>query len=106
MTGALRLPNCNVPPGAAAALDNEPANCSACKGRKQWQKGKSRPATVAVTAPDLNPAVMFIVRLLATASVTDDRIVAAIRASPQDSLGAPFVPIDFDLARRDGKWDK
>ena len=74
--------------------------------RKQWQKGKSRPATRAVTAPDLNPAVMFIVRLLATASVTDDRIVAAIRASPQDILGAPFVPIDFDLARRDGKWDK
>jgi hypothetical protein len=74
--------------------------------RKQWQKGKSRPATGAVTAPYLNPAVMFIVRLLATASMTDDRIAVANGTAPQDNPGAPLVPIGFDLARRDRKWDK
>jgi len=75
-----------------------------CVGkRKQWQEGKSRLAAGAVTAPDLNPAVMFIVRLLATASMTDDRIVAANGTSPQDNVGAPFVPIGLDLARRSGK---
>jgi len=74
--------------------------------RKQWQKGKSLLATGAITALDLNPVVMFIVRLLAAASVTDDRIGTAKRTSPQDHIGAPLVPIAFDLARRDGKWDK
>jgi hypothetical protein len=74
--------------------------------REQWQKGKSRPATGAVTAPYLNPAVMFIVRLLATASMTDDRIAVANGTAPQDNPGAPLVPIGFDLARRDRKWDK
>ena len=74
--------------------------------RKQWQKGKSRPATGTVAAPYLNPAVMFIVRLLETASMTDDRIAVANGTAPQDNPGAPLVPIGFDLARRDRKWDK
>jgi hypothetical protein len=74
--------------------------------RKQWQKGKSRPATGAVTAPDLNPAVMFIVCLLATTSMTVDRIAVANGTSPQDNLCAARVPIGFNLARRAGKWDK
>src|ERR1035441_5404665 len=33
-TWALPLPSCNVPSSAAAAPDNEPANCSACRGKK------------------------------------------------------------------------
>jgi hypothetical protein len=75
-----------------------------CVGeRKQWQKSKSCPATRAVTAPNLNPAVMFIVRLLATAPMTDDRILVANGTSPQDNVGAPFVPIGLDLARRGRK---
>ena len=31
---ALPLPSCNVPESDAAAPDNEPANCSACRGEK------------------------------------------------------------------------
>ena len=49
---------------------------------------------------------MFIVRLLVAASVTDDRIVFASGASPQNDLGAARGPIRFELVRRDGKWDK
>jgi hypothetical protein len=49
---------------------------------------------------------MFIVRLLAAASVADDGIAFTHRASPQHDLGAPFRPIAFELARRAGKWDK
>ena len=74
--------------------------------RKQRQKGKSLLATGAVTAPDLNPAVMLVVRLLLATPVTDDRIGTAKGTSPWDNVGAPLVPIAFDLARRSGKWDK
>jgi hypothetical protein len=50
--------------------------------------------------------VVFVVRLLATASVTDDRIAFTNGASPQDDFGAARGPIRFELVRRDGKWDK
>jgi hypothetical protein len=49
---------------------------------------------------------MRIVRLLAAASVTDDRIALTNRASPQNGLGTACGPIGFELVRRDGKWDK
>jgi hypothetical protein len=49
---------------------------------------------------------MLIVRLLAAASVADDRIVFAIWASPQNDLGTARGPIRFDLVRRARKWDK
>jgi hypothetical protein len=49
---------------------------------------------------------MLIVRLLAAASVADDRIVFAIGASPQNDLGTARGPIRFDLVRRGRKWDK
>jgi hypothetical protein len=49
---------------------------------------------------------MFIVRLLAPATMTDDGIAFANRASPQDDLVAVSSPIGFELVRRDGKWDK
>ena len=49
---------------------------------------------------------MFIMRLLATASVADDRIAFTNRASPQEDLVAVSSPIVFDLVQRDGKWDK
>ena len=74
--------------------------------RKQRQEGEGLPATIAKAAPDLNPVVMFIVRLLAAATVTDDRIAFANRASPQNDLLAVAGPIGFELVRRGGKWDK
>jgi hypothetical protein len=49
---------------------------------------------------------MLIVRLLAAASVADDRIVFASGASPQNDLGTARGPIRFDLVRRGRKWDK
>jgi hypothetical protein len=49
---------------------------------------------------------MFIVRLLAPATVTDDRIAFTNRASSQDELVAVCGPIGFQLVRRGGKWDK
>jgi len=49
---------------------------------------------------------MFIVRLLAAATVTDDGIAFANRASPQHDLVAVASPVGFELVRRGGKWDK
>jgi hypothetical protein len=73
--------------------------------RKQRQEGEGLSATVAVTAPDLDPIVVFIVRLLAAVSMADDRIALTSGASPQDDFGARG-PIRFELVRRDRKWDK
>jgi hypothetical protein len=78
-----------------------------CVGkRKPRQEGEGLSATGAATATDANPVVVFIVRLLAAASVTDDRIVFTSGASPQHDLSAARGPIRFELVRRDGKWDK
>lgn len=74
--------------------------------RKQRKEGEGLPATVAEAAPDPNPVVMGIVCLLAAASVADDRIAFANRASSQNDLLAIAGPIGFELVRRGGKWDK
>ena len=54
---------------------------------------------------DRNPIMMRIVRLLAAASVADDRLPLTYRASPQD-LVAVLLPLTFKLVRRRRKWDK
>jgi hypothetical protein len=54
---------------------------------------------------DRNPIMMLIVRLLAAASVPDDRLPLTYRASPQD-LVAVLLPLRFKLVRRPRKWDK
>ena len=74
--------------------------------RKQGKEGEGLLATVAKATPDSNPVVMFIVRLLTAASVTDDGITFANRASPQDGLVAVSGPVAFQLVRRRGKWNK
>jgi len=74
--------------------------------REQGKQGESLPTTLAKAASDPNPVVVFIVRLLATATVTDDGIAFANRASPQQDLLAVASPIGFDLVRRGRKWDK
>jgi hypothetical protein len=76
------------------------------RGRKRRQEGEGLPATVAAPATDPNPVVMLIVRLLAAASMADDRIAFTNGAAPQDHFGALFGPIGFQLVRRGGKWDK
>ena len=74
--------------------------------RKTREKGEGPPTTGAATAMDTNPVVMFIVRLLAAASVADDRINFTCRTSSQNNLDAARGPIRFELVPRSGKWDK
>ena len=74
--------------------------------RKQWKEGEGLSATWAATAPDLDPVVMLVVRLLASSSVAGDRIAFTNRASPQDDFLALFGPVSFDSLRWSGKWDK
>ena len=73
---------------------------------KQRKEREGLPASWAATATDLNPIVMLIVRLLATASMADDRIPFTGRTSPQDDLIAVSGPVGFKLVRRGRKWDK
>ena len=49
---------------------------------------------------------MLIVRLLAAASMADDRITLTNGAAPQDGPGTLSGPVGFELVRRGGKWDK
>jgi hypothetical protein len=49
---------------------------------------------------------MFIVRLLAVATVADDGITFANRASPQGDVLDITSPIGFELVRRGRMWDK
>jgi hypothetical protein len=74
--------------------------------RKQREEGEGLPATGAATATDPDPVVVFIVGLLAAASMTDDRIAFTNRASPQDDFRAARGPLRFELVRRGRKWDK
>ena len=74
--------------------------------RKQWKKGESLPATGATAATDVDPVVVFIVGLLAAASMADNGIAFTSGASPQDNFGATRGPLRFELVRPDGKWDK
>jgi len=74
--------------------------------RKQREEGEGFLATGTATATNANPIVMLIMRLLAAASVTDDRINFTPWASPQNNLGAARGPIRFELVRWGRKWDK
>ena len=74
--------------------------------RKQWKKGESLPATGAAAATDVDPVVVFIVGLLAAASVADNGFTFTSGASPHENFGATRGPLRFELVRRDGKWDK
>ena len=103
---------CGLFPGAV--LHKAPLQCLRSRQhtvvrvreRKQRQEGEGFLATGTATTTNANPIVMLIMRLLAAASVTDDRINFTRRASPQNNLGAARGPIRFQLVRRCGKWDK
>jgi mannose/cellobiose epimerase-like protein (N-acyl-D-glucosamine 2-epimerase family) len=66
--------------------------------RKQWQESEGLSTHRAATATNRNPIMMLIVRLLAAASVADDRLALTYRASPQDLVTVLF-PLSFKLAR-------
>jgi hypothetical protein len=63
--------------------------------RKQREEGEGLPATTAATAPNPDPVVVCIVRLLAATSVANDQIASTKRASPQDDSRAACRPIGF-----------
>ena len=50
--------------------------------------------------------MVFIMSLLASATVTDDGILLTNRASAQDNFRARLGPIGVELALDRGKWDK
>ena len=74
--------------------------------RKQREEGECFSATRTAPPTDLDPVMMLVVCLLATATVTDDGIAFANRTSPQQNLLAVARPIGFDLVWRGRKWDK
>jgi hypothetical protein len=89
-----------------AGLTTSQQTVARVRERKPRQECEGFSTTGAATATDANPVVILIVRLLAAASVTDDRIAFTNGASPQNNLGTACSPIGFELVRRDGKWDK
>jgi hypothetical protein len=50
--------------------------------------------------------MVFVMSLLLSAAVTNDRILRANRAPANDYLRASFRPIGIQLALRRGNWDK
>jgi hypothetical protein len=74
--------------------------------REQREDGEGPPAKLANPPSDPNPVVVFIVRLLASATVTDDGIAFTNRASAQQDFIAIASPVAFDLVGCGRKWDK
>ena len=88
-------------------LTARPQTVVRVRERKARQEGEGLPTTGATAAPDVNPVVMLIMRLLAAASMADDRIAFTNGAPPQHDFGAACGPIGREqLVRRDRKWDK
>jgi len=65
--------------------------------REQGKDGKGLSTTLAKAASDPNPVVMFIMRLLAAATVADDRIAFTSGTSSQNDFSAARGPIRFEL---------
>jgi hypothetical protein len=74
--------------------------------REQREEGEGPPTKPAKPPSDPNPVVVFIVRLLAAATMTDNGIAFTNRASAQQDVPAVARPVAFDLVRLDRKWDK
>ena len=78
-----------------------------CVGkRKRRQEGKGLATTVTDAAPDLNPVMMLIVSLLASAAVADNGVAIAHRASARNAAGTIGRPGRFQVELPGGKWDK
>jgi len=71
--------------------------------RKHGQEGNRLLARSADTATNRNPVMLFVMSLLLPAAMTNDRILRANRAPPNDYFCASFRPIGIQLALRRGK---
>jgi len=74
--------------------------------RKHGQERNRYLARSTKTAPNRDPVMVFVMSLLLSAAVTNDRILRANRAPANDYLRASFRPIGIQLALRRGNWDK
>ena len=69
--------------------------------RRQWrQEGKRLSAPTADTAANPDPVMVLIMSLFASATVTDDGILLADRASAQDDFRARLGPVGSEVALR------
>jgi hypothetical protein len=74
--------------------------------RNHGQEGNRHLARSAKTAPNRDPVMVFVMSLLLSAAMTNDRILRANWAPAKDYVCATLRPIDIQLALRRGKWDK
>jgi hypothetical protein len=74
--------------------------------RKHRQEGKGPPTLGAAATVNLDPVLILIMRLLATAPVAVDRIAVTNRTKAYDSRVAVFRPVGVKFGQRDGDWDK
>jgi hypothetical protein len=73
-------------------------------GRREWrQEGERLAATVADAASNPDPIVVFIVGLFAPATVADNGILNANRATTQNDFRARLGPVGFEVVLRGGK---
>ena len=73
---------------------------------REWrQEGEGLATKAADTPPDFDPAVLFIVSLLAAATVPDDRIPLASRTMAKNHFGTTRCPVIFQVDLLGRKWD-
>jgi hypothetical protein len=70
--------------------------------RKYRQEGNRRITRSADAAPNLNPIMVFIMSLFASAAMTNDRILPANRAEANNAFCSSVRPICVALALRRG----
>lgn len=75
----------------------------AVRKRKYRQEGNRLTTRSADTPPNLNPIMVFVMRLFPPPAMTNDRILQANRADANDPFCASLRPIGFALALRCGK---
>jgi hypothetical protein len=74
--------------------------------RKPRQEGDRLAARLADTSPDRNPVMIFIMSLLATPTMANDRVQQTNWALADEPFSACLRPIGWQVALRSGKWDK
>ena len=74
--------------------------------RERGQEGERLAAEVTDASANLNPIMIFIVRLFLSATVTDNGVLTANRASAQDTFHTRLGPIASEVVLCSREWDK
>ena len=72
----------------------------AIRRRERWQEGERRFTPIAIAAADRNPVMIFVVSLLTTTAMTDDRVAQANGTLAQDWPSISLDPIGFQIVLR------